>query len=241
MLIYFDYASRPNLGVAFLSQESINPTVYTKLSCYLPWVAEQYNMEYEANEKIDPDCINFNGDINEITAKVCNVFPTGYVESGGNFLDNVEAQCIFNFTVNDQDYDGCLMSGIDDFTHPVFKCPIRAVKGRNSSQYFTNYTTTSGKQVNEVLNGVYCPTNSVGATFNFDSDVGENVVSYIFNSEGPVFGPNSEYEVDPDNEQCLTYFGFFGDDGEFQAPIGLPVFGTCKNNCRGGKPLIQNI
>ena len=157
----------------------------------------------------------------------------------GRWLDNVEAECIFNFTVNNQDYDGCLMSGIDDFTHPVFKCPIRAVKGRNSFQYFTNYTTTSGQQVNEVLNGVYCPTNSIGAKIKFDADVGENIVIYIFNNEGPVFGPNREYEVDPDNEQCLLDVSFDLTSVLYQVRVGLPVFGTCKNNCRGGKLLIH--
>ena len=234
----FYIASRPAVGESFLVQKSINPTVYTKLSCYLPWIAEQYQMEYEANENIDSDCVNFTGDINEVTADVCRVIATEYEAGAGSYLDNVEAQCIFNFTVNNQDYDGCLMSGIDDFTHPVFKCPIRAVKGRNSFQYFTNYTTTSGQQINEVLNGVYCPTNSVGAIFKLDPFAdGINVVSYIFNSEGPVFGPNSEYELDPENEQCLVDTSVYGVDENFQAPVGLPVFGTCKNNCRGGKLL----
>ena len=28
-------------------QETNNPAVYTKLSCHLPWIAEQYGMEYD--------------------------------------------------------------------------------------------------------------------------------------------------------------------------------------------------
>merc|ERR1712037_960043 len=59
----------------------------------------------------------------------------------------------------------------------------------------------------------FCPTNSVGYNYG-DGD-------YEFNEDGPVYGPNGEWEMDPDNEQC--------------SPInnGRPVFATCKNNCPG--------
>ena len=118
----------------------------------------------------------------------------------------------------EQDWDGCMISGIQDFTHPVFRCPIRSIKNRNSSQYFTN------TGVNEVVSATYCPTNSIGATENF---VGDEFVgfTFTFNDGGPVFGSNGEYELDPENNQCSF-------DGNNQAK--LPVFGTCKNNCRGG-------
>ena len=41
-----------------------------------------------------------------------------------------------------------------------------------------------------------------------------------FNDDGPVFGPNGEWELDPDNDQCTH---------------ARPVFATCKNNCPGGE------
>ena len=41
-----------------------------------------------------------------------------------------------------------------------------------------------------------------------------------FNEEGPVYGPNGELELDPDNENCWAT---------------RPVFATCKNNCPGGE------
>ena len=43
---------------------------------------------------------------------------------------------------------------------------------------------------------------------------------YEFNDDGPVYGPNGEWELDPDNDQCHWY---------------RPVFATCKNNCAGGE------
>ena len=209
-----------------LTQESLNPSVYAKISCYLPWIADQYGMTYEAEENNDPDCVNYTGDIDEITAENCTTIPTKYALAGHweqEQIDNVEAQCIFNFTVDDREWDGCMMSGIQDFTHPVFKCPIRSIKNRNSPYYFTNYTLPGGQQVNEVVNAIYCPTNCISVKVN-----SFGTLTYFFNSGGPVFGTNGEYELDPENRNCTIYAGY--------GPIlGLPVFGTCKNNCRGGK------
>ena len=124
--------------------------------------------------------------------------------------------------VDNKVWDGCLISGIQDFTHPVFKCPIRSLKNRNTT-YFTDITI-GGQRVNEVVTAVYCPTNSVGVVYgNGVSTTSE--YDYIFNTDGPVFGPNGEYQLDPENNQCVNANG---------ETFRLPVFGVCKNNCRGG-------
>ena len=215
-----------NLTSSYLTQESINPSVYTKLSCFLSWIAEQYNMEYEANDNIDPDCVNYTGDINEVTANDCRAIHTNFrLGNAEEFTDDVEAQCIFNFKVDEKEWDGCIMSGIQDFSHPVFRCPIRSLKNRNST-YFTNYTPPESQTVNEVINAVYCPTNCIDVRISAVTNryyFTESFI-YVFNSDGPVYGPNGEYELDPENTGCMGQY----------SRIGLPVFGTCKNNCRGG-------
>ena len=43
-------------AASLLFQESQNPNVYTKLSCFLPWIAEQYNMEYESPGITEEEC-----------------------------------------------------------------------------------------------------------------------------------------------------------------------------------------
>ena len=45
---------------------------------------------------------------------------------------------------------------------------------------------------------------------------------YEWSEGGPVYGPNGELELDPDNLQC-------SESGERR------VFATCKNNCPGGE------
>ena len=59
---------------------------------------------------------------------------------------------------------------------------------------------------------LYC---SVGYDFSNLSHI-----AYEFNDDGPVYGPNGQLELDPDNYPCV---------GE------VPVFATCKNNCPGGE------
>ena len=56
---------------------------------------------------------------------------------------------------------------------------------------------------------------SVGASLNESGQV-----VYEWSEEGPVYGPNGELELDPDNLQCY---------------YTRSVFSTCKNNCPGGE------
>ena len=51
---------------------------------------------------------------------------------------------------------------------------------------------------------------------------------YEGSEEGPVYGPNGQLELDPDNDVCLPSV-FLGADWS------RPVFATCKNNCPGGE------
>ena len=53
---------------------------------------------------------------------------------------------------------------------------------------------------------------------------------YVWNAGGPVYGPNGELELDPDNQQCNTWV-----DGR------RPVFATCKNNCPGGELVVVSF
>ena len=138
--------------MSVLRQESENPAVYTKLSCYLPWVAAQYDMDYTPPADPDPACLTGNGNITEVTAEVCRSNPfSGYWDN-----DGIEAECLFPFTLNGESHDTCIMGEESDFTRPVFRCPIRTVKGAgpNGTDY-TDFHLTGGFD----LQGAFCPTN----------------------------------------------------------------------------------
>ena len=47
-----------------MATESVlqNPATYTKLSCFLPWIAKEYNMEFEDSQDVKEECVQSAGD-----------------------------------------------------------------------------------------------------------------------------------------------------------------------------------
>ena len=208
------------------------------MNCYLRWIAQQYGMNYFSWSIPDPSCYNGQGDINEVGGTTCKANPSVSPISDTIIRDPNEAECIFPFTVDGgEQHNTCILVGIAGFTHPLFKCPVRRIKtgvtGTTGSgtNYVTNvqYPNCNNMMIhnddnnlslasNELVNVGYCPTNCAGATGTWDGTGG---VTYTFDANGEVRGPNGEYELDPENCNCAYY-------------QRLPVFSVCKNNCPGG-------
>ena len=51
-------------------------------------------------------------------------------------------------------------------------------------------------------------------------------IVYLFNGDGPVYAPNGEYELDPENTSCR---------------YGRQLFSSCKNNCPGGELSVMSF
>ena len=88
----FSFRNGPTF--ALLSQFSENPTVYSRLICYLSWIAEQYGMEYLPTGEEDERCNEGTGDITEVGGGECRTTPTNEADR----TDQIEAECIFPFT-----------------------------------------------------------------------------------------------------------------------------------------------
>ena len=129
----FDLWNRRNTvtgrSTSYLEQESANPSVYTKLSCFLPWIAEQYNMDYDSTSTDDDDeCSTSIGNKNEIanTGECRSAWiPADALMADGTGQNGGERLCIFPFYWNGKLYDQCIMLEEDDMILPVFRCPIR--------------------------------------------------------------------------------------------------------------------
>ena len=112
-------------------------------------------MDYTPPEDADPACLNGNGNITEVTAEVCRTNP---FNDRWDSIDGVEAPCLFPFTFNGESHTACIMDEIEDFTRPIFRCPIRTLKGAGANG--TDYTDEH-LDAGDFLNilRVFCPTN----------------------------------------------------------------------------------
>merc|ERR1712142_932179 len=91
-----------------------------KLSCFLPWIASQYNMQYESDGPIDEACIKGSGDPQD-TDNTCRNTPSNAFD----LREDIEIECIFPFYYNGKKYNECILFNELDFVYPRFSCPIR--------------------------------------------------------------------------------------------------------------------
>ena len=182
-LSYLSSWSDASFRFSVLQQFSANPNVYARLSCFLPWIAEQYRMSYTTTEE-DVRCQEGTGDINEVGGDQCRTTPTWRWDIG----DQTEALCIFPFYLDGKEYKQCTLTEIEDFSRPQFICPIRTLKGKGNKYRSQDVTSN------------YCPTNAE------NSDEGNHlpdIHKYTFTGEGEKINSfNGEWELDPDNAAC---------------------------------------
>merc|ERR1712223_2202292 len=101
-----------------LLQNSENPAAYAKLSCHLPWIADQYGMSYEAEE--DETCTK--------TDSPSPPYDSTCRQTKGTDLTAKEHPCIFPFYYNGTGpYYQCMLFEEENFVYPVFRCPTRNI------------------------------------------------------------------------------------------------------------------
>merc|ERR1711892_359235 len=146
---------------AQLNQQTENPTTYTKLSCYLPWVAEQYGMDYEGSGQEDKACLVASGGNRAGRNEVCRNTPSNLVE-----LFSGEVECIFPFYYKDKKYDGCILFEEDGFVYPVFRCPTRDIPTKIEDEE----GTYNSFEFLPLVDG-YCPADSTDPNSPLDPNI----------------------------------------------------------------------
>jgi len=135
-----------------LLQQSENPSTYTKLSCFLPWIAKEYNMEFEYSGDVEEECYSSQGEKEE--DEPCRNIPSNLIET----FDG-EVECIFPFYYNGKKFNECVLFDESDFVFPVFRCPTRNIT-----------TTINGVSsfIFEDLTGGYCLSDAMNNTSPLD-------------------------------------------------------------------------
>merc|ERR1711892_326769 len=189
---------------------SNNPSAYTKLSCFLPWIAAQYGMDYEPEEDSDPSSCSQETPGSISTDKNCTVLEGANAgkEKCQNIPSSLQGQfagerdCIFPFYYNGKKYDHCIIFTEAGFVYPVFRCPIYNITTKRDgiSDYTIEIDTTETEKPNK-----YCP--------GFACQVFQTKTYCAVDPKETVT------ELDPSIECALE---------KRRAP-----FSVCKNNCPG--------
>ena len=223
------------------SQSAEAPLAYTKLSCFLPWVAKQFGLSYETGPLTDDACVTGWG---ERPAIYTGRYDTTCREAvGGQFGDPYKRPCIFPFYVDDTLYEECGLFGEPSFLVPVWRCPVYNItRKKNGINHFlkeeiedANGLCPSEKQQGSLLSQLFeklpssLPLNGLG-TEDGREELFEAIKDYIetlnsfFEEDTPVIDLllGRTEELDPQRTKCDSLY-------EKRRP-----FSTCKNDCPGG-------
>jgi len=158
-----------------LAQRATNPATYTKLSCFLPWIAAEYNMEYESTGEVDQACNTGTGDPNDGT-NTCRSSPSNAL----GLREELELECIFPFYYNGRLYEECILFNELEFVYPVFRCPIRPISTTIDGIISFNFNASE-------LTAGYCISKA-----QIDS-LGDNQL------------PEDQYILDPNFDDCFSF------------------------------------
>ena len=150
----------PLYNLTVLNQESENPSVYTRLSCFLPWIAEQYDLSYTSPENVDEECSTGYGDPDDVTQtdeKICRTNPKLYDPYGRGFL---ELPCIFPYYVDGVLFESCTQFDVGGLNYPVFACPVRNVTSKQPGTNINSFRTSNSSGILSLFQIGFCEDSS---------------------------------------------------------------------------------
>jgi len=177
-----DFTYRTDGSKSEFSSYSESPLAFTKLSCYLPWVAEQFGLSYEDHTVEDEACVRGTGQRPPYDT-VCRANPP--LAPGAIF--NRESPCIFPFYYKGKGpFNNCTLFDQQYFDVPVWRCPTR-----NITVKFPGTDINHFEEDEKALSIGYCyDLNLAFATCNPDLEDG---------------GPDCQRVLDPDNDNCFSF------------------------------------
>ena len=193
-----------------------NPLAYTKLFCFLPWIATQFGLTFASGPEADEACLVGSGEkpasksTHQDNAQFFPLTPNKEdvpCKEAFGLLPDLQFPCIFPFRYGDVTYNSCTTLETSDFIVPVWRCPVF-----NSTK---KYTDDKGVEMN------WFPEEDADTAEGYCLDV-ENALEKLTGS-GEI-----ELLVNPDKEECHPL-------------TRIHPFSTCRNECPGGKANVLHL
>ena len=142
-----------------LVQSTSNPAVYTKLSCFLPWIAQQYNLGYTQSLTMnqDPACSIGTGDITDVTDPAGDPNMTcrgirGFTPLSGIITDQ-ELPCLFPVYLDGRLLNECVQFNVENLNYPLFACLTRNLTIKFED---TGINSVSSASFSQILSTGFC-------------------------------------------------------------------------------------
>ena len=135
---------------------SENPLAYTKLSCYLPWVAEQFGLFYKDQSTKDEAC---SVGSRQKPPKVDSSYQYNDVkcrETRGTSVTGFELPCIFPFYYQGKRFDNCTLLQRSSFVEPVWRCPVFNITTKYRDTDINSYEEDPREPQSYCLNRANC-------------------------------------------------------------------------------------
>ena len=216
-------------------QRAENPAAYTKLSCFLPWIAAQFGLTFDGGPEADETCLVGSGEkpasesIQQDDAQFLPNKEDVPCKEAIGLVPGVQFPCIFPFRYGDVTYDSCITMETSDFIVPVWRCPVF-----NSTK---KYTDDNGVEMN------WFPEEGADTAKGYCLDF-DHILNQIKSNPNILSNPsdifNVEIRVNPEKESCLSevlsYEYVDEETKERLEPMyRIRPFSTCRNECPGGK------
>ena len=133
---------------------SENPLAYTKLSCYLPWVAEQFGLFYQDQSTTDEACQK--GSSHKPAIVDSAQFNVTCRETRGTSVTGFELPCIFPFYYQGKRFDNCTLLQRSSFVEPVWRCPVFNITTKYQDTDINSYEEDPREPQSYCLNRATC-------------------------------------------------------------------------------------
>ena len=216
-------------------QRAENPAAYTKLSCFLPWIAAQFGLTFDGGSEPDETCLVGSGEkpasesIQQDDAQFLPNKEDVPCKEAIGLLPGVQFPCIFPFRYGDVTYDSCITMETSDFIVPVWRCPVF-----NSTK---KYTDDNGVEMN------WFPEEGADTAKGYCLDF-DHILNQIKSNPNILSNPSDifdvEIRVNPEKESCLSEvlsYDYVDEETKerLEPMYRIRPFSTCRNECPGGK------
>ena len=208
-----------------------SPIAYTKVSCFLPWVAQQFGLYFPAAD--DEACVKGSGQKPPFNST--HEYDSMCRETAASDVYGDERECIFPFYLGEKLYNSCALYSPVNLAVPLWICPTRNITTKYPGTEINHFTDIDLRETYYVDTEHYystcLPKESCIRTERSLSRTVNQIV------EGCDY-TTCQWQLNPDMNGPLLDEDGNPVQGRSEWVTKWLPFSTCKTDCPGGKYVV---